>query len=357
MKQEHTRSPMHAGRFKAVPRRSVRVSDEALVRTGYLPELDEMPLLIQPSPGSGDLIGWAEAHRDVIDRQLGEQGALLFRGFPLETAEELERFVAAASGGSLEYTERSSPRSQVSGKIYTSTDYPPEMPIFLHNEQSYNRTFPLRILFFCLVPAEQGGATPICDVRKVYRRIDPGIRRRFAREGYLYVRNFGDGFGLSWQEAFGTSDPAAVESYCREQEIDFEWKPGGRLRTKQHRRAVGLHPRTGEPVWFNHLTFFHVSTLEPQVQTALRAELADEDLPNNTWYADGSAIEPDVMEHLRAAYRAETLSFPWQRGDLLMLDNMLTAHARESFTGPRKIVVAMAQPYRWNDVAAGGGGE
>ena len=69
-------------------------------------------------------------------------------------------------------------------------------------------------------------------------RIDPGIRRRFAREGYLYVRNFGDGFGLSWQEAFGTSDPAAVESYCREQEIDFEWKPGGRLRTSALREAA-----------------------------------------------------------------------------------------------------------------------
>jgi alpha-ketoglutarate-dependent taurine dioxygenase len=330
------------------------MSDESLVRTGFLPGLDGMPLLVEPVPGGGDLTGWAEAHRDWIEQQLGRHGALLFRGFPLKAAEDLERLVAASFGGSLEYTERSSPRSQVSGKIYTSTDYPPEMPIFLHNEQSYNRVFPLRILFFCLLPAEQGGATPIADVRKVYQRIDPGVRRRFAREGYLYVRNFGDGFGLSWQEAFGSEDPSAVERYCRENGIVAEWKDKGRLRTRQLRRAVGAHPRTGEPVWFNHLTFFHVSTLEPRVRAALTAELADEDLPNNTFYADGSPIEPDAMDHLRAAYHAETLAFPWQRGDVLMLDNMLTAHARQSFSGPRKIVVAMAQPFCWDDVPAGG---
>ena len=91
----------------------------------------------------------------------------------------------ASCGGTLEYTEKSSPRSRVSGKIYTSTDYPPEMPIFLHNEQSYNSVFPLRILFFCLLAAEQGGATPLADVRRVYSRMDPEVRARFVREGFL----------------------------------------------------------------------------------------------------------------------------------------------------------------------------
>jgi alpha-ketoglutarate-dependent taurine dioxygenase len=290
----------------------------------------------------------------VLDRQLDRHGALLFRGFPLETTDDFERFVAASSGAPLDYTERSSPRSRVSGRIFTSTDYPPEMPIFLHNEQSYNRVFPQRILFFCVQPAETGGATPIADVRQVYRRIDPAVRRRFAAEGYLYTRNFGDRLGLPWQEAFGTADPAEVERYCRDNEIEFEWKGDGRLRTRQHRRAAGLHPRTGEPVWFNHLTFFHVSTLEPQVRDALRAGLADEDLPNNTWYADGSPIEPEVLEHLRAAYQAETFAFPWQRGDVLMLDNMSVAHARESFSGPRRIVAAMAGPVSWADVVTAG---
>ncbi len=337
--------------FKKVARRAVRVSGEELVTTGFLEQTGERLLLVEPRLGAGDLIAWAGEHRGMLDQWLATYGAVLFRGFSLEGPEDFEQFVTVSCGGSLEYTEKSSPRSRVSGKIYTSTDYPPEMPIFLHNEQSYNSVFPLRILFFCLLAAERGGATPLADVRRVYGRIDPGVRRRFVREGYLYVRNFGDGCGLTWQEAFGTEDPAEVEKYCRQSAIDYNWKYGGRLRTCQHRRAAGLHPRTGEPVWFNHLTFFHVSSLEPAVREAMLREFAPEDLPNNTYYADGTAIEPDVLDHLRAVYQEETVSFPWRNGDLLMLDNMLTAHARESFSGPRKIVASMAEPLSWEAVA------
>lgn len=341
---------MTLAQFKAVPRKVMRLSDEQVVRTGALESGSSLPLVIEPSNGPVDLIAWAEAHREDLKNRLSGQGAILFRGFQIGSVEDFERFVVASCGGSLEYKERSSPRSQVSGRIYTSTDYPPEMPIFLHNEQSYSLTFMLRILFFCLVEAESGGATPIADVRKVYQRIDPAIRRRFAEEGYLYVRNFGDGFGLPWQEAFKTENPADVEAYCRANDIGFEWKGGGRLRTRQLRRAVGRHPYSGEPVWFNHLTFFHVTTLEPPVRDAMLSSFVEEDLPNNTYHADGSPIAPEVMEHLRAAYRAETISFPWKKGDILMLDNMLTAHGRESFTGPRKVVVGMAEPFQWANV-------
>jgi len=341
---------MTLAQFKAVPRKVMRLSDDQMVRMGDLGTGSSLPLVIEPSSGPVDLIAWAEAHREDLKSRLSQQGGILFRGFQIGSVEDFERFVVASCGGSLEYKERSSPRSQVSGRIYTSTDYPPEMPIFLHNEQSYSLTFMLRILFFCLTEAESGGATPIADVRKVYQRIDPVIRRRFAEEGYLYVRNFGDGFGLSWQEAFKTENPADVEAYCRSNEIELEWKDGGRLRTRQLRRAVGRHPQSGEPVWFNHLTFFHVTTLAPQVRDSLRSAFAEEDLPNNTYHADGSPIAPEVMEHLRQAYQAETLSFPWKKGDILMLDNMLTAHGRESFTGARKVVVGMAEPCLWADI-------
>jgi alpha-ketoglutarate-dependent taurine dioxygenase len=166
----------------------------------------------------------------------------------------------------------------------------------------------------------------------------------------MYVRNFGDGFGLSWQEAFQTDDRRAVEQYCDEHRIVLEWRDGGRLRTRQVRPAVARHPLTGDRIWFNHLTFFHESTLAPAVRDALLSEFLEDELPNNTYYGDGTPIEPEILATLRNLYHQETVSFPWQEGDLLMLDNMMIAHGREPYRGQRKVVVGMADLVRWDDV-------
>ena len=332
----------------AVRRQAVSLSDGELVQTDELSH-GGFPTVIRPGLDGVDPIAWAARHRDLVESLLSARGALLFRGFDIGV-DAFERFVAAACGEPLPYTERSSPRSRVSGNIYTSTDHRADAEIFLHNEQSYNLTFPLRILFLCAVPAAAGGATPIADVRRVYRCLSPEVRRPFLDKGYMYVRNFGEGLGLSWQDAFQTTDRDRAEEYCRHNRIDFAWKPDGGLRTWQVRPAAACHPRTGEPCWCNHATFFHVSTLPAPLRDALSSQFAPEDLPNNTYYGDGAPIEAEVLDQLREAYRQETVAVPWQRGDVLMLDNMLCAHGREPFTGPRQVVVGMAEPTSWSDL-------
>jgi alpha-ketoglutarate-dependent taurine dioxygenase len=302
-----------------------------------------LPLVIEPAAPGTALASWVAVNRQFLEDALQKHGGILFRGFNLQEPEDLEAVIRAVSGESLEYRERSSPRHAVSGNIYTSTDYPSSQPIFLHNENSYQQEWPLKIFFFCRQAPGQGGETPIADVRKVLARISPEIRDRFAARQWSYIRNFGDGFGLSWQTVFQTSDKEAVDRHCRERGIETEWKDEDRLRTRAVRPAIARHPRTGELVWFNHATFFHVSTLEPMVREALLEEFEEEELPANTYYGDGLPIEPEVLDHLRAAYHAETVSFPWQQGDLLMLDNMLVAHGRAPFSGPRQILVGMAE--------------
>ena len=324
-------------------RRAVTVSSDSLVRFGSLPTGD-LPLLVEPSSPGVDLMAWAASHRELLEEKLLRHGGILFRGFDLHGPEDLEAFIRASSGESLEYRERSSPRHAVKGNIYTSTDYPANQPIFLHNENSYQKEWPRRLFFFCKVAPGGGGETPIADCRRVRDALDPAIREAFARRKWMYVRNFGDGFGLDWRTVFQTDDRQQVEEHCRAKGIAVEWKEGGRLRTRAVRSAVVRHPRTGETLWFNHATFFHVSTLEPGVRAALLDEFAEADLPANTYYGDGASIEPAVMDALRAAYHGATVSFPWHKGDLLMLDNMLVAHGRAPYTGAREILVGMAEP-------------
>jgi alpha-ketoglutarate-dependent taurine dioxygenase len=234
----------------------------------------------------------------------------------------------------------------VTGAVYTSTDHPADQHILLHNEQSYTLNWPMKIWFHCIRPADEGGRTPIADSREIYKRIDRGIVEKFRRLGILYVRNLGGGLGLSWQEVYQTADRAVVERYCKEARIEWEWKDDNRLRTFQARPAIRQHPKTGEYVWFNHGLFFHITSLARDIRESIAAGVDEEDFPFNTYYGDGSRIEPSVLDEIRGAYQDETVSFPWQQGDVLMLDNMLVAHGREPYSGPRKVVVIMAEPFQ-----------
>ncbi len=284
----------------------------------------------------------AEA-RTTIREQLLLHGAVLLRGFDIGGVDGFDSVVRAVSGAPLTYAERSSPRHAIKGQVYTSTDYPQEEEIFLHNENSYQATWPLTLFFYCLRPPETLGATPLADIRRIHDSIDPAVRADFAERGWMVVRNFTDALGVPWQQAFGTEDRDQVAEYCAGNGVEVEWTRGG-LRTRARRAAVHRHPVTGADVWFNHLTFFHVTTLSADLCAALREMVAEEDLPTNTYYGDGEPIPDDVVAHLRDCYRAARRRFDWQRDDVLLVDNMLSAHGREPFTGKRKIAVAMAEP-------------
>lgn len=287
---------------------------------------------------------WIAARRADLDRLVLRHGALLFRGFGIDGAAGFERCIRALSGDLMDYQENTSPRSAVRGLIQTSTDHPASEHIVLHNEHSYSRIVPGRLFLFCMTPAASGGATPLADCRRVLARIGSAIVENFEERGWLYVRNFVDGFGPGWREVYQIADRRALEAYFRSAGIMWEWTDRGRLRTMIRRAPVARHPRTGERTWFNHIAFWHLTSLSPDMQGFLRNEFAAADLPNNTYYGDGAAIEDGVVAEIRAAYESEAREFPWQQGDLLVIDNVLSAHGRAPFAGPRRVLFAMAEP-------------
>jgi alpha-ketoglutarate-dependent taurine dioxygenase len=313
-----------------------------LVQTAPLINNSSLPLLIQATITGVNLVDWTKNNQELITNYVLKHGGILFRNFQIQSLTEFEQFIQVVAGELLEYSDRSSPRSSIQGKVYTSTDHPANQKILLHSENSYAASYPLKIFFHCVTPAQQGGETPIADTRKIYQAISPQIREKFIQKQVMYVRNFGDGFGLPWQTVFQTTNSAEVEDFCNRNGIEFVWKAGNKLRISSRRPAIAKHPHTEELVWFNHALFFHVSSLEANIRQELLAEFKQEDLPHNTYYGDGTEIEPEVLSEIRSIYEQQTVSFSWMSGDILMLDNLLTAHGREAFVGDRKVVVGMA---------------
>jgi alpha-ketoglutarate-dependent taurine dioxygenase len=282
--------------------------------------------------------------RPRIDDVLHTCGAALLRGLGIGTPEQFHAVVREFGEPLGSYRGGNTPRTLVTDGVFTSTEYPPEYDISLHNELSYAARWPDRLYFCCLVPAETGGATPVCDGRALLADLDPAVRERFNTRGVTYRQYLHGGFGLgkSWQQTFQTDDRAEAESFLRDADIDFEWTDDDGLRTAQHRPATREHPVTGQTVWFNQADQWHPSTLPPAEAESLLALIqAGEEPPHLATYGDGEQLSTADLDQVRLAAKKHELSFQWQRGDLLIVDNMLMLHGRHPYTGPRRILVSM----------------
>jgi len=334
-------------KLKNISRQPISISHKGLIKTSYLESNkgQALPLIVEPQLDGINLSSWAGNNLKFIETGLLKHGGILFRGFDISTQSSLEKFLISIDVRLMNYMEGATPRVQLSDKIYTSTEYPADQTIALHNELNYVVTWPMKIFFSCAVPAPEGGETPIADVRRVYERLDRKIIEKFTEKGWMLVRNFGDGLSLPWQVSFRMNERAELERYCEASRIECEWKDENHVRTRQVRPAVRKHPKTGEMVWFNHVAFWHISSLREEVRELFVAQYGREELPYNTYYGDGTEIEDGVVEEIREAYDEETVLYRWEKGDLLMLDNMLVAHGRRPYSGPRVILASMGEPY------------
>jgi alpha-ketoglutarate-dependent taurine dioxygenase len=283
---------------------------------------------------------WVVENRDALRAVVAEHGAVLVRGLGLRDGAVFRELAAEL----MSEREAFAPRRAYGGGVYSSSTWPPHQPMCMHHELSYALEFPSLMLFACLSSPTAGGATAVADSPTVLGALPAELVARFEREGWLLTRSYNDEIGASVAEAFGTDDRGAVERYCSANAIEFEWQADGGLRTRQRRSAVARHPVTGERCWFNQIAFLNEWTLAPDVREFLVDVYGPDGLPFNTRYGGGDPIGDDVVRLVNETYEAHTAREPWQAGDLMVVDNVRTAHSREAFEGPREVLVAMADP-------------
>ncbi len=297
---------------------------------------------VMRAEAGGAAANWAAAHRTALRAVVAEFGCVLVRGLGLHDAAETGAVFQQLAVSLMPEQEAFAPRQPYPGGLYSATPWPPNQQMCMHHELSYKLEFPGLMLFACLTAPASGGATAVSDSRTVLGALPSDLVQRFEREGWMLVRNYNGDFGASVEEAFGSADRGEVERYCRANATEFEWQPDGTLRTWQRRSAVVRHPVTAQHCWFNQIAFLNERTIDPEVREYLVDLYGEDGLPFTTRFGNGDPVGEDIVELLNETYDAHTMREPWQSGDLLLVDNIRTAHSREPYEGAREVLAGLA---------------
>jgi alpha-ketoglutarate-dependent taurine dioxygenase len=343
-----------------------------------------LPLILEPTSDDQKSIeflrDFLEHNRGWIDKAILDHGAVLFRDFPLASAQDVEDSLLAFNPSLNNKYQGTSPRNLQGGSsyVFSAAEVPSHYPIAQHIEMSFLPSPPRQLYFSALkAPKTVGGETALADFRKVYRDLPHKLRQKLVKKKLLYRRthhkigeeNTHDVAAmLSWPDLFGTYDKRQVEIMSQKSGMPVRWEgPSNDTFVSEFQsEPFQLHPTTGEPVFFNHANVFHWTSFPAELfaafhrtkdtrflRHALRVGaksiwkygIRRQKMSLHVSFGDGSPISVWEIHQIRKAIHKNMVYNRWQKGDLLLVDNFSTSHGRQpTYDSKRQIVVAWSDP-------------
>jgi alpha-ketoglutarate-dependent taurine dioxygenase len=295
------------------------------------------------SPGAtlNDAVAWARSQRQSLLADASRHGAVLFRDFPMKTAEDFDAFMAALDVPNFPYKKSLSNAVRVNftERVFSANEAPPDVQIFFHHEMAQTPIFPARIAFFCEIAAAQGGATPICRSDVLYERLKaelPDFIRDCEAKGLRYTNvmpaanDANSGMGRSWKSTLEVETQEAAEARLRELNYSWEWLPDGCLKATTPPLPAVMEVGPGRKTFFNQLIAAYCGWKDTRNDPSAAIR-----------HGDGSILDAKAVR--RAIELAEELAYDmqWQPGDAVLIDNTIAMHARRTFQGKRKVLASL----------------
>eukprot|EP01089_Gocevia_fonbrunei_P014064 TRINITY_DN3772_c1_g1_i1.p1 TRINITY_DN3772_c1_g1~~TRINITY_DN3772_c1_g1_i1.p1 ORF type:complete len:368 (+),score=59.12 TRINITY_DN3772_c1_g1_i1:73-1176(+) len=366
---------MSSGSVESFGFKEVRVG-----RTTAYPD-STLPIVIYPLEDNSlaFLKAFCERHAERLQDMMITYGAVLFRGFDINQPQDFEDVALQLEPRLDNRYLGTSPRTMVTEYTFTASELPNFFPIPQHLEMSFLRSKPSKLFFFCEQPPKTGGSTPLCHFGKVWESVPDKIRDKLRKHGVKYIRNYCGPNQIkldptqlkSWPSIFGTTDKKEVESICKADGLSIDWKPNGGIRLTNCKKAFEVHPITKQEVWHNHSNVFHPAMAYQEYKKIAQTTgglnvywlwfiiafalcfikwllMKEEDQSMNCVYGNGEKIENSDMEIIRNVIWKNCLFVPWEKGDVIMIDNNQVSHGRFPYINypgkKRRILVA------WGDV-------
>ena len=320
----------------------------------------KIPLVIEPKKEMTfeALLKYLKKNREEIKNKILQHTGILLRGFPIVGADGFNSVIQCLDlGEQLNYIGGDSPRDKVKGKVYTSTEAPPKIKIPLHNEMSFIKNYPRHIYFYCDTPAKEGGATIVGDAREIAQKMKPSLRKKFEEKGLQYISNYYKQDILldivnklarahkRWTEVFETESKEQVEEMCKAQDFEYKWRNDW-IQIVQRRPALMRHEITNEEIWFNQAHLYDYNPKLVGFWNYLGTKLLyarPHTVMHEIRFGDGEPILRKDLYQVMKTLDDCTISYPWKKGDMLILDNVLAMHGRAPFGGKRKILTALTR--------------
>jgi Taurine catabolism dioxygenase TauD, TfdA family len=294
-----------------------------------------------PAPPQEEIGRWVASHRRELLERAATCGAILFRGFPLRTAEDFDRFVAAFELPNFPYDESLSNAVRVNrtSRVFTANEAPASATIMLHHEMAQTPLYPSRLFFFCERPADEGGATPLCRSDVLWERLSarfPDFARDCREKGLRYSNVMPSendpqsGMGRGWQSTLHAGSRDEAERRLDALGYTWQWLADGCLRATTPTLPAVRQLDGGRASFFNQLIAAHQGWKDNR-----------NDPSKAVTFGDGTPLEAAAVQ--AAAELAEELTFDlnWQTGDVALVDNFVTMHGRRTFCGTRKVLASL----------------
>lgn len=310
--------------------------------------------MLTPCAIEGDPLAWWRATAPEVERQLRDDGGVVIDGDGLCRRVDTFRRLAEAVCGPLttDNPEHERVEDDPSAAVNRPTPFSRSEKLLWHNENTFAHVWPRRIAFGCQ-QVGQGGETPTVDMAAVHERLAPSTRAAFREAGVTYVRRLGMDVGLSWQQIYRTSDPAVAERMCDGEGTEWSWdERGAVLTTRQRRPAVVTEPSSGLEVFVAQVLHWHPRALAAGLREALTTIYGPSELPKSCTFGDGSPIPDEHIDELIEVCAALEQVVEWQPDRVIVLNNLRRGHARNPYTGERRLLVAIGDPVPCEELVA-----